>query len=117
MTQINLSLKKESCRCRKQIYGYQGVEGEGINWEIRMDIYTLLYIKQIRTYCTAPGTQYSVMACMEKETYKREIYTHTLTTDSFYCTRETNTTTPIKFSKNKNDKNSYNIKNKQKYEN
>ena len=57
------------------------------------------------------------MACMEKETYKREIYTHTLTTDSFYCTRETNTTTPIKFSKNKNDKNSYNIKNKQKYEN
>lgn len=38
-----------------------------------------------------------------KATYKREIDTHTLTTDSFYCTRETNTTTPIKFSKNKND--------------
>ena len=51
MTQMSLALKKESCR--KQIYGYQGVRGEGIHWEIRMDIHTL-YIKQIiRTYSTA----------------------------------------------------------------
>ena len=30
---------------RKQTYGYQGISGEGINWEIGTDIYTLLYIK------------------------------------------------------------------------
>ena len=37
--------KTESCRCRKQTYGYQGGKGGGINWEIGIDIYTLLYIK------------------------------------------------------------------------
>ena len=31
---------------RKQAYGYQGGKG-GINWEIGIDMYTLLYIKQI----------------------------------------------------------------------
>ena len=30
---------------RKQTYSYQGVMGGGINWEIGIDIYTLLYIK------------------------------------------------------------------------
>ena len=31
--------------------------GVGINWEIKIDIYTLLYIKQImRTLCIAQGT-------------------------------------------------------------
>ena len=34
--------QKLSHRCRKQTYGYQGVWGEGINWEIGTDIYTLL---------------------------------------------------------------------------
>ena len=33
-------------RCRKQTYGYQGEGGGGINWEIGIDIYTLLYIKR-----------------------------------------------------------------------
>ena len=37
--------QKLSHRCRKQTYGYQGVWGEGINWEIGTDIYTLLDIK------------------------------------------------------------------------
>ena len=37
--------QKQSHRCRKQSYGYQGGKGGGINWEIGTDIYTLLYIK------------------------------------------------------------------------
>ena len=44
--QINLFTKqKQSYRCRKQTYGYQGVRVGGINWKIGMDIYTLLCIK------------------------------------------------------------------------
>ena len=31
--------------CKKLTYGYQGEEWEGINWEIGIDVYTLLYIK------------------------------------------------------------------------
>ena len=32
-------------RCKKQTYGYQRVREGDINWEIGIDIYTLLYIK------------------------------------------------------------------------
>lgn len=32
---------------KKSTYGYQGGGGGGINWETRIHIYTLLYIKQI----------------------------------------------------------------------
>ena len=43
----------------------------GIHWEIGIDIYTLLYMKQITNkdllYSTGNSTQYSVMAYMEKE--------------------------------------------------
>ena len=45
---IQMSLfpkQKETHRQRKQTYGYQGIRGGGINWEIGIDIYTLLYIK------------------------------------------------------------------------
>ena len=50
MVQMNLFTKrKKSHRCRKQAYGYQGGKGmgwgEGINWEIGIDIYTLVYKK------------------------------------------------------------------------
>ena len=48
-----------------------GKEGGGTNWEIGIDIYTLLYIKQITNknllYSTGNSTQYSVMAYMGKE--------------------------------------------------
>ena len=40
--------KTESHRCRKQNYGYQRrKQGSGgqMNWEVEIDIYTLLYIK------------------------------------------------------------------------
>ena len=46
--QMNLFTKqKYSYGCRKQTRGYQGIRGGGINWEIGIDIYTLLYIKYI----------------------------------------------------------------------
>ena len=47
---------------------------EGTNWEIGIDIYTLLYIKQIiskNLLCsTGNSTQYSVMAIWEKNLKK-----------------------------------------------
>ena len=45
--------------------------GGGINWEIGIDIYTLLYTKDIANkdllYSTGNSTQYSLMAYMGKE--------------------------------------------------
>ena len=42
--QMNVSTR-QSHKCRKQTYGYQGVRlGGGIHWEIGIDINTLLYI-------------------------------------------------------------------------
>ena len=52
--------------------------GGGINWETGIDIYTLLYIKQITNkdlmYNTGNSTQYSVMTYMGKESKKDWIY-------------------------------------------
>ena len=46
MEQMNLSTKqKQTYRHREQIYDYQRGEGEGINQEFGINIYTLLYIK------------------------------------------------------------------------
>ena len=48
MLKMNLFAKqKQRHRCREQTYGYQGGKGGGMNWEIGIDIYTLLCIKQI----------------------------------------------------------------------
>ena len=93
MVQVNLSTKqKQSYRCRKQTYGYQGA-GWGRNWKIGIDIYTLLYIKQITTkdllYITGNSTQYSVMAYMGKKSKKR-VDICICMTDCY--TPETNTT-------------------------
>ena len=53
------------------MYGYQGTVREGINWDIGVDIYTLLYTKQTTNkdllYITGNSTQYSVMTYMGKE--------------------------------------------------
>ena len=56
-------------------------EGGGINWEIGIDIYTLLYIKQITNkdplYSTENSTQYYIMTYMGKEPKKgRYMYTY-----------------------------------------
>ena len=45
--------QKQRHRCREQTYGHQGEKwgegsgGGGMNWEIWIDIYTLICIKQI----------------------------------------------------------------------
>ena len=79
--------------------------GGGINWEIGIDIYALLYIKQITNknllYSTGNSTQYSVMAYMGKESKKKRMDVCICITDSLCCTPETKTTllieyTPIK---------------------
>ena len=43
MVRMNLSAKqKQRCRCKEQMYGHLGGEGEnGKNWEIGIDLYTL----------------------------------------------------------------------------
>ena len=50
--------------------------GGGINWQIGIDIYTLLCIKYITKknllYSTGNSTQYSVMAYMGKESKKKK---------------------------------------------
>ena len=67
----------------------------GINWEIGIDIYTLLHIKQITNknllYSTGNSTQYSVMTYMGKESKKEWIICICIT-DSLCCRAETNTT-------------------------
>ena len=52
---MNLFTKqKQTHRLREKIHGYQRgrVEG-GIDWEFGIDLYTLLYLKEItkKTYC------------------------------------------------------------------
>ena len=39
--------QKQRHRCREQTYGYQGGERGGMSWEMGIDIYILLHIKQI----------------------------------------------------------------------
>ena len=52
----------------------------GINWEIGIDIYTLLYMKYITNknllYSTGNSTQHSVMAYMGIESKKEWIYVY-----------------------------------------
>ena len=78
---MNLSTKqKYSYRCRKQTYGYQGLRGAGTNWEIGIDINTLLYMKQIPNkdilYSTENFTQYSAMAYMGKLSKKEWLFVY-----------------------------------------
>ena len=51
-----------------------GGKGGGINWEVGIDLYTLLYIKQTTNKdlpcSTENSTQYSVMTYMGKESKK-----------------------------------------------
>ena len=54
--------------------------GGGINCEIGIDIYILLYIKQITNknllYSTGNSTQYSVMTYMETQSKKEWTYVY-----------------------------------------
>ena len=78
---MNLFTKqKHTHRLRKQTYGYQRGKMGGINQEVGIDTYTLLYIRQITNkhllYSTGNSTQYSVMAYMGKESKKEWIYVY-----------------------------------------
>ena len=58
---------KETHRHQKQMYGYQRGKEGGINYEFEINIYILLYIKQINNkdqlYITGKSTQYAYV-CM-----------------------------------------------------
>ena len=58
----------------------KGERGEGINWEIGIDIYTLQCIKFITNknllYSKGNFTQYSVMTYMEIESKKELMYVY-----------------------------------------
>ena len=73
------TIQKQTHRLSKQTYGYQEERrGGGINQEVGINIYTLLYIKQIvnKDLLYNPGnfTQYSVITYMGKESEKEQIY-------------------------------------------
>ena len=86
--QMNLFAKqKQTHRCRKQIYGYQGGKLGG-ETETRIDIYTVLYIKYItnKNPLYSRGN-YSVLC--------NDIYGNRMgicITDLLCCTVETSTT-------------------------
>ena len=82
---MNLFTKqKQSHKCKtkqnktKQTYHHQKISEGVINWKTEIDIYTLLYLNQITNknllYSTENSTQYSVMACMGKESLKKSGY-------------------------------------------
>ena len=69
---------KQIDRYRKQIYSYQGGKWGGINWEVGIDIYILLYIKYITNkdilYSTGNYTQYFVITYKGNKSEKEFIY-------------------------------------------
>ena len=86
-----LTKQKQIHRHRKQTYGYQRRWGGWINQEFGINIYILLYIKQITNkdllYSTGNYTQYFVINYKRKESEK-----NMYKTESLCCTPETNTT-------------------------
>ena len=91
---MNSSTKqKQSYRCGKQTYGYQGVRQGDINWKTGVDIYTVLQIKQTINkdlqYSTGDSTQYPEMAYVGKEPKVEQ--TRVRITDSLHYPAEVNT--------------------------
>ena len=77
---MNLSTKQTELQIQKTNLRLPGGRGGEINWEAGMNIYTLLYIKQVTNknllYSTKNSTQYSAMAYMGKES-KTKIHMYT----------------------------------------
>ena len=73
---MNLFIK-QSHRCGKQTYGFwDGGEekgGEGINWEMRIDIYKLWCIKQRTNKDLVYSTWNTVMIYMGRESKRVDI--------------------------------------------
>ena len=84
---------RKTHRLRERTYGYQG---EGIVRELRIDMYTLLYIEWINNkvllYSAGNYIQYPVINDNGKEYEKECIYIYICITESLCCTPETNTT-------------------------
>ena len=80
---------------RKQTYGYQRGSGGGLNEELGISRYTLLYIKkadnQVLLYSTGDHIQYLVITCNGKE-YEKYMYVCVyLWSESLCFTPERNT--------------------------
>ena len=81
---MNLFTKQnQTHRLRKHMYDYQSRNmggGGGINQEVGIKIYTLLYIKQIinkdLVYSTGNSTQYSVITDMGKDSDKEQAHVY-----------------------------------------
>ena len=80
MIQKNLFTKqKQTQRLQNQTYGYKGeMLGRGINWEVWIYMYTILYMEYISKkdlqHNRGKSTQYSVLIYMGKETEKEWTY-------------------------------------------
>ena len=80
MVQMNLFTKQRDrvTDVENKLMVTEGERPGGINWETGIDIYTLLYIKQIINKdllnSTGNSTQYSIMTYMGKESKKEWIY-------------------------------------------
>ena len=71
--------------------------GEGIKWEVEIDIYTLLYMEWMSNKdllsSTGKFAQYSLVTYVGKESEKEWLYVYVLCiSESLCCTSETNTT-------------------------
>ena len=77
---MNLYIKQRLTDFKNKLMVTRDGRGGGINWEMGIDIYIPLYIKQIThkglLYGTGNSTQYSVMTCMGKESEKEQIYVY-----------------------------------------
>ena len=79
-TSTNELIYKTKIQSQTQKTNLWGEVGGGINWETGIDIYTLLYIKQITNkdllQSTGNSTQYSVMTYMGKESKKEWVHVY-----------------------------------------
>ena len=92
--QMNLFAKqKQIHRHRKQTYGFQRGEGRGINQEFGIEIYKLLYIKQITNknllYSIGNYIQYLVKTYNGREYQKIYVYIHRYGLPGWLSSKET----------------------------
>ena len=115
MAQMNLFAKqKQKHRLENNLIDTKRERADQMNWEIGIDIYTLLCIKQVVNedliYSTGNSTQCSVTTKLIRKSKEEGIYVCVCVcvcvcvTDSLCCTAESNTTlqsnyTPMKILK------------------
>ena len=92
---MNLFTKqKQTHRLRKQTYNYQRGKGRRVNQESGVNIYTLLYIKQITNkvllYSTENYAQYFTITYKGKN-MRNDICVYAYKAETLCCTPEANT--------------------------